>query len=37
MSVEQRKICEYIDFLRKENSFDKVELKPIFGFMEGYK
>lgn len=33
---DQKMLCEYIDHLRKENSYDKVELAPIFKFMDNY-
>ena len=33
-SSEVQKVAKYIEFLRKENSYDKIELKTVFEFMK---
>lgn len=33
---EIKKIAKYVEFLKKENSYDKIELKNIFEFMSAY-
>ncbi len=35
--LQQKNLCEFIDHVRKENAYDKVELKPIFTFMDTFQ